>query len=662
MYLVLAAVAMQVLCGIAALLFRKNDRTASLIGVAGPVIACILGFIPAIQALAGVSFPLFTYSWSMPLGTFSLGLDGLSAIFLIPILGVGALAAVYGREYLLPYRNQKSLGYSWFLFNILGASMVMVVLARNALLFLIAWEVMSLSSFFLVAFEYEKKEVREASWIYLIATHLGTAFLLAMFLLLGREGNGLDFDRLGAGGLTSLCFILALIGFGTKAGILPFHVWLPEAHPAAPSHVSALMSGVMIKTGIYGILRILTFLGPPPAWWGFTLVGIGLLSGVIGILFALAQHDLKRLLAYSSVENIGIIVTGIGVGLLGISSGSMPLAVLGFAGGLLHMVNHALFKSLLFMGAGSVAHGAHTREIDQLGGLIKRMPWTATAFLAGSVAISGLPPFNGFVGEFLLYFGAFQGAASFKNGVGVAMLAVIAGLALIGGLAVACFTKAFGIVFLGEPRSDHPQHARESGKSILYPMGVLSAACAAIGLLGFLIVHALISPLNILITPGNYGVNPIDVHNEIDIVSGYLKSFSLGALLILVLIGAIVMLRRRLLSGRTVRKAGTWDCGYAQPTARMQYTSSSFAQPIVDFFNVFQHGRKLFKPPQGFFPAAAFFETETLDTSQEGVYRPIFETVRRVLSKLRVIQHGRIQLYVLYIVLTLAVLLAWKLR
>jgi hydrogenase-4 component B len=666
MALVLAAVAIQVLCGLAALIFRKDDRMASLLGVAGPVIACIIGLIPAIQALTGASIPPVRFAWSMPLGSFSIGLDGLSAIFLLPILGVGALAAVYGHEYLRSYRTQKSIGCSWFLYNILCASMVMVVLARNALLFLTAWEVMSLSSFFLVAFEYEKKEVREASWIYLIATHLGTAFLLALFLLLGRAGNGLDFDRFGAGGLTSafaaLCFILALIGFGTKAGILPFHVWLPEAHPAAPSHVSALMSGVMIKTGIYGILRILTFLGPPPAWWGFALVGIGLLSGVIGVLFALAQHDLKKLLAYHSVENIGIIVMGIGVGILGISSGSMPLAVFGFAGGLLHVVNHALFKSLLFMGAGSVAHGAHTREIDHLGGLIKRMPWTAAAFLIGSVAISGLPPLNGFVSEFLIYFGAFQGASSLENGVGVAMLAVIAGLALIGGLAVACFTKAYGIVFLGEPRSDHPQHAQESGKAILYPMGILSAACAASGLLGFLIVPALTSALNTLIASGHFGENPVAVYPELIQVSGYLKSFSLGALLFLLLIGAIVLFRRWLISGRTIRKAGTWDCGYAQPTARMQYTASSFAQPVVDFFDVFQHGRKRFKPPQGFFPANAFFETETLDTSQEGVYRPIFEAVRRMLSKLRIIQHGRMQLYVLYIVLTLIVLLIWKLR
>jgi hydrogenase-4 component B len=665
MFLILSSIAIQLFCGIAALLLRRNDRIASGFGAAGPVAACIVGLIPTLEALSGIAISPIHSSWNMPLGTISLGLDGLSALFLLPILGLGALSAIYGIGYLRPYREFRSLSTSWFLFNMLSASMVMVVLARSALLFLLAWEVMSLSSFFLVAFENEKKEVREASWIYLIATHLGTAFLLAMFLLLGQNRGGLDFEQLGGltPGMAGLCFILAVIGFGTKAGILPFHVWLPEAHPAAPSHVSALMSGVMIKTGIYGILRTLSFLGPPPPWWGFTLIGLGLISGVVGVLFALAQHDLKRLLAYHSVENIGIIVTGMGMGLLGISIGSPALAVLGFAGSLLHVVNHAMFKGLLFMGAGSVAHGAHTREIDHLGGLIKRMPWTAATFLVGAIAISGLPPLNGFVSEFLIYIGAFKGTTVISHGGAVALLAVIAGLALIGGLATACFTKAFGIVFLGEPRSKHPNHAYESGKSILFPMILLAAGCFAVGLFGFRIVQGLPSVLSGIMPPaGNGGFDPADIRAEIFFAADTLRSFTYGALAILGLTAFIALIRMRLLSGRTVRQAGVWDCGYVKPTARMQYTASSFAQPIIDFFNVFQSGRKRFKPPQGYFPVSASFETETLDTSQERVYRPIFEIVGRTLSKLKVMQHGRIQLYVLYIVLTLVVLLFWKLR
>jgi hydrogenase-4 component B len=665
MFLILAAVTILLICGIAALIFQSKPQFASRLGAAGPVLACGAGLIPVIRVLSGSGLDPISASWGMPLGAFSVGLDGLSAFFLLPILGLGALSAIYGLGYLWPYRERKSLGASWFHFNILVASMMMVVLARNALLFLMAWEVMSLSSFFLVAFENERSEVREATWTYLIATHIGTGFLLVMFLLLGQNSNGLDFSRLG--GLTpqlaGVCFVLAVIGFGTKAGIVPSHVWLPEAHPAAPSHVSALMSGVMIKTGIYGILRILVFLGPVPLWWGWALIALGLISGVLGVLFALAQHDLKRLLAYHSVENIGIIVMGLGVGLLGISTGSPMLAVFGFAGGLLHVVNHAMFKGLLFMGAGSVAHGAHTREIDHLGGLLKRMPWTAGTFLVGAVAIAGLPPLNGFVSEFLIYIGSFKAASSIGGKSTVALFAVIAGLALIGGLATACFTKAFGMVFLGEARSEEPKHAKESDGSMVAPMVILAAGCFAVGLFGFLIIRAMPAVVGSLIESAGYsGFGPAIIRAEVLTASGYLKSIAAGAFAILALTGLIALLRRRLLSGRGIKETGTWDCGYAEPTARMQYTASSFAQPIVDFFNVFQSGRKRLKPPRGYFPATASFRTETLDTSQEKVYRPIFEAVEYFLSKLRVMQHGRIQLYVLYIVLTLIFLFIWKLR
>jgi hydrogenase-4 component B len=665
MPLILTAVAILLICGIAALLFHRNYPIASRLGVAGPVLACGIGLIPVIQVLSGRAIDPLNTSWGMPLGAFSIGLDGLSAFFLLPILGLGALSAVYGIGYLRPYGEHKPLGVSWFQFNVLVASMMMVVLARNALLFLVAWEAMSLSSFFLVAFENEKGEVRKASWTYMVATHIGTGFLLVMFLFLGQYANSLDFNRLG--GLTPqlavVCFVLAVVGFGTKAGIIPSHVWLPEAHPAAPSHVSALMSGVMIKTGIYGILRILAFLGPVQSWWGWALIAIGLLSGILGVLFALAQHDLKRLLAYHSVENIGIIVMGLGVGLLGLSAGSPMLAFFGFAGGLLHVVNHAMFKGLLFMGAGSVAHGAHTREIDHLGGLLKRMPWTAGTFLVGAVAISGLPPLNGFVSEFLIYIGSFRGASSIGGGTAVALLAVIAGLALIGGLATACFTKAFGMVFLGEARSENPVHARESDRSMLAPMVVLAAGCFAVGLLGFLVIRTMPAVLASVIEPILHsGFNAATIQAEVLTASGYLKSIAFGALVILLLTALIALLRRWLLSGRDVRETGTWDCGYARPTARMQYTASSFAQPILDFFNVFQPGWKRLKAPRGYFPATASFETEALDTSQEKVYRPIFEAVERFLSKLRVMQQGRIQLYVLYIVLTLVLLIFWKLR
>ena len=357
----------------------------------------------------------------------------------------------------------------------------------NGLLFLMCWEGMSLASFFLVMSEHERESVRRAGWTYLVAMHLGTAFLLVLFLLLGRDSGSLDFDRFSVGpGTAGVAFLLAIVGFGTKAGFIPVHVWLPEAHPAAPSHVSAVMSGVMIKTGIYGLLRTLTFLGPMPAWWGWTLLATGVVSGILGVLFALAQHDLKRLLAYHSVENIGIIALGLGIGMLGVSYGIPAMAVLGFLGGLLHVFNHAIFKSLLFLGAGAVQQSTGLRDIEHLGGLLKRMPITGGAFLVGACTISGLPPLNGFVSELLIYLGALAGVAEGNRASGHSWallgVLVIGGLALIGGLAGACFTKAFGCVFLGEPRSAQAHDGREAGSTMRVAMLLLAGACIVIGL------------------------------------------------------------------------------------------------------------------------------------------------------------------------------------
>ncbi|MBU0678281.1 MAG: hypothetical protein KJ626_09180 [Verrucomicrobia bacterium] len=393
---------------------------ARVVGPTVAVLGCAAGLIPSATVLIGAAPISLRLPWLIPLGSLSLEMDALSAVFAVPILLITALAAVYGAEYLRPYEGKKETSASWFFFNMLTASMLLVVLARNALLFLLAWEIMSLASFFLVMFEHEKESVQRAGWVYLIATHIGTAFILVLFVLLGRQSGTLDFVGFSltqaAPALAATIFILATIGFGTKAGFIPVHVWLPEAHPAAPSHVSAVMSGVMIKTGVYGLVRVLTFLGTPPYWFGWTLVGVGAVSGILGVLFALAQHDLKRLLAYSSVENIGIIALGLGIGLLGVSCDSPIMATLGFAGALLHVINHAIFKSLLFLGAGSVLHACGTRDMNRLGGLLRRMRVTGLIILVGSAAICGLPPLNGFVSEFMIYFGALTGLATTPDG------------------------------------------------------------------------------------------------------------------------------------------------------------------------------------------------------------------------------------------------------
>jgi hydrogenase-4 component B len=542
---------------------------------------------------------------------------------------------------------------AWLWFNLLVASMAVVVAARNGVLFLVAWEVMTLASYFLVTLHHDRSGSRRAGRVYLVATHIGTAFLLVFFLALPGPAGSLDFDSAAPGASpllpASALFLLAVVGFGTKAGFMPLHVWLPEAHPAAPSHVSAVMSGVMIKMGIYGLVRMLPYLGPPPAWWGWLLIAVGLVSGILGVLYALAQHELKRLLAYHSIENIGIITCGLGLGLLGEAAGEPWLAALGFGGALLHVVNHAVFKGLLFLGAGSVLQGAGTGEIEHLGGLLRRMPWTAAAFLVGAIAISGLPPLNGFVSEFLIYLGSFRAAAGSAGPVALAGIVLIAGLALIGGLAAACFVKAFGISFLGEPRSAASRDAREAGLLMRIPMVLLAAACLAIGLGAPWVLRAL-AP----VVPAASAAFVIPAAAGILVpLAGVAGAFVALALLLAALRAGILARRG---SARTV----TWDCGYAAPGARMQYTASSFAQPILEMVAPILGTRVSSLKPSGLFPERASHATATPDTFRERVVAPITAEIGRRVAPFRRIQEGRVQVYVLYIALTLLAVLLYQ--
>jgi formate hydrogenlyase subunit 3/multisubunit Na+/H+ antiporter MnhD subunit len=661
MILLLLAIAILVLSGLLALFSSRWLRCCTVLGAGGAVAGCVVGLVPAVRALAGEAAESLRWPWHVPLGSFSVELDALSAFFVIPILGLSALAAIFGSEYLLAHRARQALGRAWFFYNVLVASMVLVVVARNAILFLVAWEIMALSSYFLVTFEDEKASVRRAGWIYLVTTHLSTASLLILFVLVGQGADPLDFDAFTARGSLSpasanLLFLLAVMGFGTKAGFIPFHVWLPEAHPAAPSHVSAVMSGVMIKTGIYGLVRVLTFLGHPPEWWGWLLIGIGLLSGVWGVLLALAQHDLKRLLAYHSVENIGIIALGLGVGLLGLSCELPALAVLGFAGGLLHVVNHALFKGLLFLGAGTVLHGTGTGQIDELGGLAKRMPWTAVAFLTGAIAISGLPPFNGFVSEFLIYLAAFDGEMALNTLAAIPPLAIIAGLALIGGLAAACFAKAFGVVFLGEPRSEHAAMAHPPGRLMRWPMVILAVACLLGGVLGPLVVPAMAPVVEIA-----SGLQPETVLPSLAEAARPLTLIVVSASILILMVLGLAFLRYWLLMHRPVGESATWGCGYAQPTPRMQYTGSSFAQPLTDLFHALLRTKTARAPLTEYFPQDGSLATHTPDLCQDSLFKPLLLSISWGLSKLRWLQQGYLQIYLLYIFGTLVLLLLWQL-
>ncbi|NLX60104.1 MAG: hypothetical protein GXY74_13580 [Phycisphaerae bacterium] len=659
MQLILASTAIIFLGGLLALAVASRPRAASVLAAVGAIAGSAVGLVPALRAVLGGTHDAIACPWGLPLGEFHVALDALSGLFLVPILVLTAVAAVYGTRY-LGHDTGPRVGVSWFFYSLLTCGMIAVVVARDAVLFLLAWETMSLASFFLVAYDDRRESVRHAAWTYLVATHIGTAALIALFVLMARQHGSLDFDHWNAGGMTSalasLCFLLAVAGFGTKAGFMPLHVWLPEAHPAAPSHVSAVMSGVMIKTGIYGLLRILSLIGPPPAWWGWLLIAIGLSSGILGILFALAQHDLKRLLAYSSVENIGIIAMGLGLGVLGTAYAAPTVATLGYAAALWHVLNHALFKGLLFLGAGAVLHAAGTTRIDRLGGLARRMPRTAMAFLFGAVAVCGLPPLNGFTSEFLVFIAALNGMLSGDLLVGATTAAVIAGLAVIGGLAVACFTKACGTIFLGEPRTSEADEAHEAGGTMWATMALLMVACVVVGVASpWLIGRSLASPLAVL-CPAPAGL-PIDLN----VASSPLTGVVLAAAAFIGIALILVLLRRRLLAGRSVTQSGTWDCGYQRPTARMQYTSSSFAQPLVDLFRGLLRPRRDAAPIVELFPTAAHLQTHVGDLFTDRLIAPAFRRVREVLSRLRWIQHGRVQWYVLYIALTLLVLLVWKL-
>lgn len=639
------------------------SRAAKRIATLGAVFAGGLGLIGAIIALITGRTEQYQLAWSAPYMELHFQLDPLSAFFLIPICLLTGLAAIYGEGYLHKWEGTLQLKMANLFYNVLFAMMMLVVIAGDGLLFLIAWEVMSLTAFFLVTFEDEKESVRKAGWTYLMATHVGTAFIIVLFILLSCQSGNLSFSSFVASAnhipasLTGLLFVLAIIGFGTKAGFMPLHIWLPEAHPAAPSHVSAVMSAVMVKTGIYGLVRTLTFLGPPAGWWFWLLIGIGIVSATIGILFAVNQHDIKRMLAYSTIENVGIITIGLGLGLFGQYNHLPLLTFLGFGGAFFHILNHAIFKGLLFLAAGSVYHATGTREIDTLGGLLKRMPWTGRTFLVGAVAISGLPPLNGFISEFLIYAGALVGCVKLHVEGVLPCLGIIISLALVGGLAATCFAKVFGITFLGEYRGSQPiENIRESSPSMRRPMIILAAACFVVALLAPALPYILARPISLFWSD----VPPNVVADTLRQVSSLLLAVVGGFVLLGALIYFVASLRIYFLQKKDIAASGTWDCGYARPTPRMQYTGSSFVQPINELFSVFLQTRREGHMPIGFFPKTASFVTRTPDIFMEYFYRPCFRKIENIISAFRWLQHGHMHIYVLYIALTLLGILIWQ--
>lgn len=648
MGLVFAGVALLVAGAVAAWLLRRSaagDLVYTLLIGAG----CLTSGAAAVTTLVTGVTGSITIPSAVPGGDWVFAIDPLGAIFVAAIAFVGAACVAFGVPYMAHERGVRPVWFLHAAFAVVVAALVLVVTAHAVVPFLIAWELMAAGSYLLIVHEDERADVRRSGLIYLVATHTGTLGLFVMFAAWGTQASDWSFAALAAAAPSlphagGVILALAVLGFGFKAGFVPLHFWLPPAHSAAPTHVSAILSGVVIKMGIYGILRVVSLLGgAPPRWWGWMMLALGVVSGGLGVLWALAQHDIKRLLAYHSVENIGIIAMGLGVGALGVTYGHPGVAVLGYGGALLHTVNHALFKSLLFLGAGAVYRATGTRDMEALGGLAKRLPYTWLAFFTGAVAIIGVPPLNGFVSEWLVYVGLFRSAQS-RETLRLAALGVPA-LALIGALALACFAKVSGVVFLGTARSGAADSAHEVPHGMLAPMFVLAAACVLLGVAPGLAVVAVVDvAAGLSHQPSTAVAEAMVVVRDSAWVSGV-------AILTLALIAAAWFARRLVLRRRTVRATETWGCGYPLPTARMQYTASSFAAPLVATFaplsGVVEH------------QTDDSFHSEPVDLVLDRSVRPAWDSVRRTALRFRPMQQGRLHAYLMYVMVALVALLAY---
>jgi hydrogenase-4 component B len=597
----------------------------------------------------------------VPLTGLALRMDPIAGFFLLLVGATSIPASLYAVDYARGARR----GLGAYLAFILA--MAVVPLAANVLTFLIAWELMALASYALVLHDRDDPAAVRAAWIYAVMTHAGLACLLAGMLLMAAWTGSLRFADwpaaaadLGAPARNAVFALLAL-GFASKAGVIPLHVWLPAAHPAAPSHVSALMSGVMIKLGVMGLLRAgLDWLGVGPPWWGVALLLAGTLSAVGGVLYAMVDRDLKRLLAFSSIENVGIILVGAGAGMVFHAAGVETLAILAVAAALYHAANHAAFKALLFLGAGAVVHGVGTRDLEAMGGLIKRMPWTAAAFLTGAVAIAALPPLNGFVSEWLTLQALLQNTRIPRLELNLVFALALAGLALTGGLAVACFVRAFGIAFLALPRSEAAARAHEVEPSMRAGMGLLVAACAALALGPTVVLPRLGAAAARLLGDTAPG---LEEDLLVIAVSGDFATLSMPVIALALSAGLLlpVVLLRLARAPRGTRPYETWGCGRLLQTARMEYTAIAFASPVRRIFDFLYRPEKRLEievhPDSRFFVRRIAYGSRTRALAEEWLYAPVLRVLRLGAARVRAIQSGSANLYLIYVLATLIVLL-----
>ncbi|UFS68789.1 hydrogenase [Geomonas sp. RF6] len=646
---VLISITLVALSGAPGLLIKKQSL--------GQRIATAAALLASLLALPSIVFMLLTgasasylLALNLPFGECLLGLDPLSLSFLIPIFVVFPCGSLYANGYWPSASHRSSEPPLTFFYGLLAAAMALVVVARNGAFFLMFWEVMALSGFFLLMAEHDKGEVRRAGVVYLVASHVGVAALFLLFSLLRFHTGSFLFPARGAlqhvdAVIASVIFFAALAGFGSKAGIMPLHIWLPSAHANAPSHVSAILSGVMLKMGIYGILRTLSFLPQRPLWWGAVLLVAGLSSALFGICAASLQSDIKRLLAYSSIENVGIIAAAIGVALIGEATHADRLALLGLTAALLHTLNHSLFKPLLFFCAGSVMHATGTRSMDRMGGLAKRMPWSTLAALCGAVAICGLPPFNGFVSEFFLYvafFGEAMGDHPYLT-LGAPVLA------LVGGIAVLSLVKLFGATFLGSARSERGAACHEAPLSMLLPMGFLALLCAGAGVYPQAPL-ALVAPVLAAVP----ALAPVAIALPIDP-----RIFAWGACALLLTGGTLALFLRWRTAQGTTSQAATWGCGYLRPTSRMQYSATSFSEFLASLTSRVTRTTVRAVGVEGYAPGASRLEYEPEETVLDRGILPAFRMIGKGFYYMRKLQHGQVQLYMLYMFVALVLLMVW---
>lgn len=651
MIILFTSIILFIFSSLAQILFKEKFKAIIFTLFSG--LATVLGLIPTTIVLFQNKTFFKTINFNGLIENVNFVLDPLSAFFVLIILFISFLAIIYSRKYLEPYNKsfpKSSISTHYFFLGLFIPAMILVVTVQNILFFLICWEIMSLSSFFLLLFEGNKKEVRQIAINYLITMQIGVLFLLGGFILLNLKTGSLDFANF-QGQISNTIFILLFIGFGIKAGFVPFHTWLPKAHPVAPSHISAIMSGVMIKTGLYGILRILTYIETPSLSISYLILLIGIISAFFGILYAISQRDYKKMLAYSSVENVGLIAISLGVAMLGLSYHNKLMTIFGFLGVFAHILNHSIFKPLLFFAAGSIDSKTHTKDCEKLGGLIKGMPYTAILFLIGSIAICAMPPLNGFISEFFIYLAMLNGLSTENHFLFPVLIISIGLLAFVGAMVLISFSNMFSAIFLGMPRSEKASNVTEdSPKSMLISIGILAAFSILIGLFSNYFMQILINPCKMFLK------------TNLDFPSQMLFNISTFNLILLIITGSILLLRKYLLKNKAVTIYKTWGCGYDKVNSKMQYSNYSFSRPFLGFLTPFFIRELDFKNIKELFPKKTHFKSKIIDIFDFYLVKPIIKLDNFIIKKFYWIQSGNIQKYLLYGLIFLLLAIIWVVR